>query len=479
MLNPSAAPPGERSEQAALSVLIGCALRDARAAGGEVLLCYGFPLDVADTLALAEHMADGPAFRFYWEQPSAGHSLAAGGVARRFEADGANRFADIAVQVEGALAAAVGGEAAGGESSGPYLLGGFSFFEELDDDRWAGYGAAQLVVPAWVVLRSGDGCQAVVTTPVVPEDSARAVEQRVVPLASRLRAVSGTQGSRSAMGARNRAFRREEGNGERRHWLEMVRAARERIREGRLAKVVLARALDLLCEEAPSTYAMLHALRAAYPDCYSFLIASGRGPEFLGASPELLARFNNGTVDLAAVAGTVPRGRQPEADEAYARHLMDSRKEREEHQIVVDGIVRAVSELGALNFPATPQVLKLSNAQHLCTPITLKLSRPVPMLTLLERVHPTAAVGGHPREEALRLIRECERFERGWYAAPIGWMNARGQGEFAVALRAGALEGRRLRLFAGCGIVADSDPEREYEETQIKFQPLLAALAAE
>ena len=101
------------------------------------------------------------------------------------------------------------------------------------------------------------------------------------------------------------------------------------------------------------------------------------------------------------------------------------------------------------------------------------------MLALLERLHPTPAVGGHPREEAFALIRECERFERGWYAAPVGWMNARGEGEFAVALRAGKLAGSHLQLFAGGGIMADSDPEREYEETQIKFQPLLSALASE
>ena len=147
--------------------------------------------------------------------------------------------------------------------------------------------------------------------------------------------------------------------------------------------------------------------------------------------------------------------------------------------VVVRALVEALSETcPRLHYSETPSLLKLGNIQHLCTPITGQLANGHTLLDLVERLHPTPAVGGRPREAALRLIREREGLDRGWYAGPVGWLNAEGEGEFAVALRSALLHGNTATLFAGCGIVADSDPVREYAESRLKLKPMLTALGA-
>jgi isochorismate synthase len=471
-------------ERAALMPLVERARAEARRTGRPVLLSFAAPLPDQDPLALLQALGTGEPFRFYWEQPAAGLALAAGGAARRFVAAGARRFRDVAEQVETALFEAVAGgvdgvRIGGAEACpGPFVLGGFSFFDQVEAAHWPGFGPAQLVVPHWLALRRDGATLGVATAAVHADTPPHSVVGALTAALHRLRRAALEPPPENGHG-RNHAFRSEAREDGRAQWIEIVRRAREHIRAGRLSKVVLARALDLVCEAPPSPLGLLRRLRAAYPDCTNFLMDPGAGQVFLGATPERMARVSNGSVGLAAVAGTMPRGGTPEADDAYAARLLDSRKEREEHQIVVDAILAAVRGLGAVECPERPQVVKLSNLQHLITPITLHPERPTSMLALLERLHPTPAVGGHPREEAFALIRECERFERGWYGAPVGWLNARGEGEFAVALRAGKLAGERLQLFAGGGIMADSDPEREFEETQIKLQPLLSALASE
>ena len=182
--------------------------------------------------------------------------------------------------------------------------------------------------------------------------------------------------------------------------------------------------------------------------------------EGLGASPERMARFGEGKIELAALAGTVPRGADPISDAAHGRYLLANPKEREEHRIVVEDIVEAVRGLGRVEIPATPQVVKLNNLQHLSTPITLFPNTPQHPIALLGRLHPTAAVGGRPRETAFRLIGEFERFERGWYGSPIGWMNAGGKGEFAASLRSGLRDGRRFLRRAGGALLPVAEPAR-------------------
>lgn len=498
-------------ERLALVELTHKARRRAGELGHPVLVCHTASLGRHDALQLARTLHEeqaqtpdiataqspgaaegntGGEFRFYWEKPSQQFALAGGGVAADFTSSGADRFHQVSSEAQGALDHAL----TGGEVDmcrGPILVGGFSFFDQLDQDEWRGFEPGRLVVPRWLVRGHQGETVALVSAMVHPEGGAVPPEgEAAPPEGEAMDPVHTLQHSLEQL--RNAArrlkqtrekstpsFKKLERSDGKTAWLEVVRKARQAIRDGNLAKVVLARAMDLQCEFEPSPYTLLERLRGTYPDCYNFMVDNGTGPVFMGASMEQLARFSGDSVTTAAVAGTVPRGATQQADEVHARHLLASHKERQEHQIVVEGIVDAISAFGKVDRPTEPGLLKLKYVQHLYTPITLHPVGQVPALSLLARLHPTSAVGGHPREEAFALIKELEHFDRGWYASPVGWLNAQGQGEFAVALRSVTINGQRMRLFAGGGIVADSDPEREYEETQMKFQPILSAMVSE
>jgi len=471
------------TEHTTLAGLCDRAHARARETGAPVLACFAFTVAQPDVLRVSAAMGNGGGFRFYWERPKDDFALAAGGVASRLQASGAQRFREIDRDVHAALGAAeVGGEGPLAET-GPYALGGFAFFDELPADVWPGFGAAQACVPEWLVLSEGGRSGAMVHAWVGAQEHPGPCVTRLATRAAEVRAAAGAHAVGSGTPLthpENSAFTMADGVESHRRFVELVRDALERIHAGRMDKVVLAREVQLHCHAAPSPHAILEQLRRAYPGCFNFLVDPGAGEVFVGATPERLARFNGPTVRLGALAGSAPRGDRAEADDALGQRLMDSAKERWEHRIVVDAILDAVAPLGGeVERPEAPQLVKLSNVQHLYTPITLHADAPVSPYTLLERLHPTPAVGGHPRPVALEFIAHQEHFVRGWYAGPVGWLNARGEAEFAVALRSGTLSAERVRLFAGNGIVGDSDPEREYFETQLKLQPLLSALAHE
>jgi menaquinone-specific isochorismate synthase len=181
----------------------------------------------------------------------------------------------------------------------------------------------------------------------------------------------------------------------------------------------------------------------------------------------------------ACLAGSIRRGKTFQEDEQLGQWLMHDEKNLREHQFVVQMIREAIEAVcKRVQMPSSPQLLKLQHIQHLYTPVVGEKCC-VSILSIVEQMHPTPALGGTPREKAIKEIRENEPLDRGWYAAPIGWMDTEGNGEFAVAIRSGLLQGKKASIFAGCGVVGDSDPISEYEETKVKFTPMLSALGVE
>jgi menaquinone-specific isochorismate synthase len=255
-------------------------------------------------------------------------------------------------------------------------------------------------------------------------------------------------------------------------WMAAVASARRWIRQGRLLKVVLAR--DVVVEQqAPfDPRAIAGRLAERYPECYTFACEG-----MVGASPELLVRREGPTLTSLTLAGSARRGDDPATDERAGVELLRSHKDRWEHELAVrfvhDTLTRCCSELWV---DPEPSLLRLANVQHLATNTYGLLTRPVSAIELAGRLHPGAAICGTPTVEALEVIGELEGMDRGHYAAPVGWMDAGGDGEWAIALRCAELSGSRARLFAGAGIVAESDPESELEETRLKLRPILSAL---
>jgi isochorismate synthase len=257
-----------------------------------------------------------------------------------------------------------------------------------------------------------------------------------------------------------------------------VDSAVRRIRAGELSKVVLARTLLLDAGRELDPRQLLWRLRAVDPDSFTFAApTTGRGV-LLGASPEMLVSRSGPEVRANPLAGSAPRFGDPDEDRASGRGLLASAKDREEHAITADAVADALEPYcEALERSAEPTLLGTANVWHLSTRFRGRLREPAPsVLELVGALHPTPAVCGTPRDAARATIAELEPFDRGWYAGPVGWVDAHGDGEWAIALRCAELRGQSARLFAGAGIVAASDPAGELDETDRKFRALLDSL---
>jgi menaquinone-specific isochorismate synthase len=208
-----------------------------------------------------------------------------------------------------------------------------------------------------------------------------------------------------------------------------------------------------------------------------FSIGNGKGQSFIGASPERLLSIRNHKLITDALAGSASRGRTVAEDAKSAQHLLNSEKERREHQLVVEFIARQLTDLGLQPHHAdVPSLLQLSNIQHLHTPIQAAMPSHLHPLQVLSALHPTPAVAGMPRQTACEQILHYEQFDRSLYASPLGWVDAHGNAEFVVGIRSALLDGNRARLYAGAGIVAGSVPDREFAEVKLKLQTLLRGL---
>ncbi|HEV2372140.1 MAG TPA: isochorismate synthase [Streptosporangiaceae bacterium] len=260
-------------------------------------------------------------------------------------------------------------------------------------------------------------------------------------------------------------------------WEHAVASAVRWIKQGRLRKVVLARDLYAHASDDIDTRVLLHRLAGRYPSCYTFACAG-----LVGATPELLISRRDADIRSLVLAGTAPRGHDAAQDAALAAGLLSSAKDAEEHSYVVAGVRAALAaRCSRLSVDTRPSLVRLANVQHLGTHVTGQLASTGDafdhsVLALVAALHPTGAVCGTPAETAMEVIRELEGMDRGRYAGPVGWVDAGGNGEWGIALRCAEVEGPWARLFAGCGIVAGSDPVAELAEAQAKFHPMKCAI---
>ncbi|MEZ4458244.1 MAG: isochorismate synthase [bacterium] len=261
----------------------------------------------------------------------------------------------------------------------------------------------------------------------------------------------------------------------------VVAAGLTAIDTGLVEKVVLARALTQVGQRDIDIPLTLHTLLARYPDCFVFAIRPGGSqhgpsPVFLGATPERLVRVTHGRMVTEALAGSAPRGVSSHMDERLANDLLRSDKDRHEHDVVCARVEEALEDHVENLKRGAKQVKRLRNVQHLHTAIEADLRPGVGVIEIVEALHPTPAVGGHPQGRALALIREIEPFPRGLYAGTAGWFDSRGDGEFGVLIRSGLISGNEVVLYAGAGIVAGSEPELEARETRVKLGAVLESL---
>lgn len=249
-------------------------------------------------------------------------------------------------------------------------------------------------------------------------------------------------------------------------FLSSVESALAAIEKGQIEKVVLAKDLILPISSEPDLGEPLRRLHNRYPDCWTYKIGN-----VFGASPELLLKAEDGQVSARVLAGTAGRGTDPDVDKAIADGLAHSLKNKHEHLYAVQSLVSELEPFCEnVEFDEEPFSLALPDLWHLATDVRGTLKPQFTLLDVIQKLHPTAAVAGTPREQAITLIRELEPFDRGGYAGPVGWLSSNGSGEIAIALRGGVIEENQIRAIAGCGIVSESTPQAELDETELKFK---------
>src|SRR5699024_4770641 len=353
--------------------------------------------------------------------------------------------------------------------TGLAALGGMAFDPEKPATRlWKHFKTSQFIIPEFVLIKYEEKCYMTIHAYVGRHDSAQKLADYLSKTVRRLLA-------HAQIPERDVAVVKKRENAPEK-WKETVRKATEIMKKGTIKKIVLARELRLQLSDETEIARILQKLLKTQPNSYVFAFVHGNDC-FLGATPERLVKVEKQSLLSTCLAGTAPRGRTKEEDAAIKRELLNDPKNREEHDFVVRMIRQAIEETcHDITIPDTPVVYPFKNLQHLYTPVTATLNANQSVLDVVERLHPTPALGGVPRAEALAFIREHEVLDRGWYGAPIGWMDDKQNAELAVAIRSGLIHGDEAWLFAGCWVVADSDPEAEYDETRIKFLPMLSVL---
>jgi isochorismate synthase len=468
------------AEQERLVARLGVAVRRARRSGERTLATISLGLSAAvDPTAVVCASRRAEEHWFVFEQPDRGRAALAGvGEVVELQAAGADRFKHVAERWRKLSANAVGDSVEGADSGGPVAVGGFSFAPEGGSSpHWAGFEPASLVVPEVALSRHERDGRALVRMTLAalasPDDLAEELLARLLERVSELRerplplldpAPAGRFQVASAMPPE--------------HFESAVARARELIAARQIEKIVLAREVQV---HAPVPYdpaAVLGVLREEFPSCFTFCVGRGDAA-FLAASPELLIRREGHRVSTLALAGSTRRSADPAVDAHLGEQLLRDESYREEHAIVARRIERTLRPHAVWVAAAPePELVRIANIQHLATPIRAQLTSPIDALQLVGLMHPTPAVGGEPLASAAPLIPALEGLDRGWYAGPVGWTDAAGDGEFCVALRCALLRGSVARCYAGNGIVRDSVPAAELAETEVKLQALLPLLTA-
>lgn len=348
----------------------------------------------------------------------------------------------------------------GPPGTGPMAVGGFAFDPAREPGHpWLGFPGLLFRIPELTIVRSRGRTFATEISPgslALLDPSADA--PFTAPAAQRLTVDDGSANE----------------------WLRRVQATLGEIHAKGADKVVLARTVRAEADGVIAAGPVATALRASFPSCYTYLVAGADGTALVGSSPELLLRRRGRILTSQPMAGSIGRGADEVEDEALAERLLRSAKDQAEHSLVPDHISTVLARFAPQVDRAPLEVVRLTNIQHLATTISASLadeSGPN-LLEIAADLHPTPAVAGHPTAAAQRLIGQLEGLERGWYAGAVGWIDSRGDGELAVTLRCGLLDGQSAQLYAGCGIMSTSDPEAELAETRLKLDALLAALTA-
>ena len=451
--------------------LSACQKKLSRNKSGKIV-SFSQQIPLVDPLVIIQSLAP-DRLHFYWENPSNTEAIAACDSTQLFTTDHSDRFVQSQQFVRNCLAKTIKIGDIHLPGAGPHFFCSFTFFPD-STEPYSPFPAATVFLPRLQIVRKNNCCTLVINLIFDKKENIKFIREIIK---DRIKSIDWEK--YSLISRENKIFShldrqfREDGG---KQFSSTVNSVLKSIENQEFSKIVIADVLDVIYPIDFNLIQSLDNLRQRYPDCYIFSIGNGRGQNFIGASPERLISISAQQLITDALAGSAPRGKTISEDVTLANKLLNSEKEIREHQAVREYIIQRLYQLG-LNPQRSPlQLLKLSNIQHLWTPIYAEVPSEISPLDIVARLHPTPAVAGVPREIACQQIRHYETFDRSLYAAPLGWIDDRGNSQFIVGIRSALIEGNKARLYAGNGIVAGSDPEKEFAEVQLKLQSLLKAL---
>lgn len=353
--------------------------------------------------------------------------------------------------------------------TGISAIGGMDFDPEKPrSDLWDAFSKNELRIPIFMLLVNEEASYLTVTVLVTGKDDPDRIDQILTEQEEWLVSYQAKKQQKPTIIDKKEI--------EPEQWRKLVQQTTSYISESSLEKVVLARELRLTFSEKIGITKALKDLMESQPTSYIFAYEKLQNC-FIGATPERLVKVEHNELLSTCLAGTAPRGKTENEDSELGYQLLHDQKNLEEHNFVVQMIRKSIEEFCVdMQIPDKPVLYKLRNLQHLYTPVRGVFQEGYSIFDVIKKLHPTPALGGEPTEDAITYIREYELLDRGWYGAPFGWVDSYQNGEFAVAIRSGLLQGNKASLFAGCGVVKESDPQAEFEETRIKFLPMLNIL---
>lgn len=422
-----------------------------------------------DPLVVLEKIAKPDQLTFYYENKSRGVIAAIDAVAK-LSVEGKKRFDNTQKFIKSCLANTITVGNLNHPFTGAHFCCIYGFFDKNAQVDYP-FSAATVFLPRWQVARYSDRCVLVANLVI---DAGVNIETLLQQFYQTIEKINLLETSLNSNIYYEKLIKRNVTNTD--SFKRAVISSLGLIHANYLNKIVLAHKLDIISTSPFNILQSLKNLRILHPNCYIFSTSNGKGQNFIGASPERLISIQNQQLMTDALAGSAPRGKTPVEDAELANRLLSSEKESREHQVVIDFITQRLHQLGMIPQLFPPQLRQLANIQHLWTPIQAKVPANVHPLQIVAELHPTPAVAGVARDIACEQIRYYENFERGLYAAPLGWVDYQGNSEFIVGIRSALIDGDRASLYAGAGIVAGSDPDKELAEIQLKFQALLQAL---
>ncbi len=429
-----------------------------------------------DPLAICQKIAQPNQIHFYWENPRKQEAIAGYGTAQSLTIETEaplTRFEQSQQFIQDCQKQIVKVGDLHLPFSGPHFFCSFTFVAKKSSNH-SPFPSATIFLPKLQIAQKKGRCVLVANLAISPHtDIAFTIKQ----LKQQIKTINSSAPLKLNFRSKDhKQFNKDSKSDSSHQFTSAVASALKSIKANKFSKIVLAHALDVTSPEPFKLINSLYNLRKRHPDCYIFSLSNGQGDNFVGASPERLISIQNNQLVTDALAGSAPRGKSFCEDMRLASQLFHSQKERREHRAVSNFITQRLLESGLKPFQYPLRVLRLSNIQHLWTKITAEVPENINLLDIVAQLHPTPAVAGVPTPVACEEICRYENFDRSLYAAPLGWVDYQGNGEFIVGIRSALIRKNSARLYAGAGIVAGSQPRKEFAEVQIKLQAILKSL---